>query len=80
MTIGQSIRALHESAIVQRVNIESLHASMAGLQASIARQSENIDSLVVSFRNVLDSINKLALISQSHHQPISTLESHPQPS
>ena len=95
MTIDESIRALHESALVQGVNIESLHSSCAELHAGMAearagltelrvsmtdlregivQQGHNIDSLADSARHLLESLTKLAFISQSHHERISALE------
>ena len=95
MNIDEQIRALHEAAVVQGVNIESLHSScnvlhesvaelraditemrigMTEMRGSIERQGENIDSLGESARTLLESLTKLALISQSHHQRISALE------
>lgn len=74
MTIDESIRALHESALVQGVNIESLHSSCAELHASAAQQGKNIDSLLEAVRTMLFSINNLALLSESQQRRISTLE------
>ena len=51
---------------------------MAGMaemmRHSIVRQGENFASLADSIGKALDSINKLALLSQNHHWRIRALE------
>lgn len=74
MSLDDRMKALHEATIAEGVKIKLLHASCVELRRQCAtdlrmnstRLSEKLDLLRESCRAALESINKLAVISQSH--------------